>query len=586
MIKLTADFETTTDENDCRVWAWAICEIGNVDNFSYGNDIKTFLNYLYDLKRSKLWFHNLKFDGEFLVQALYSLGYQHVDDIEHATDKSFTTLISNMGAWYTIDIFLEVDENKKIRRRATIYDSLKIFNFSVDAIAKDFDLPINKLTLDYTTMRPVGHELTPHEIDYIRNDVEIMARALHIMFEQGHTKITIGSDALAYYKKITKNFRKIYPELPPEVDKDIRQSYKGGFTYLSPKWQDKLVNGGITIDINSAYPAVLHNYLLPYDQPLRFEGAYQQDDEYPLYVIMFTCSFELKPEKIPSIQLKRNPFFKSNEYIASSNGRTIHLCLTKPDYELFREQYKVNNLEFIGGYKFRGAVGMFTDYVDYWIAEKIKNKKAGNKAQTLISKLFLNSLYGKFSLNVNSGTKVPIMVDGTLRYKYIKPDDKRKPVYLPIGTFTTAYQRKYIIETSQKIRDWSMAERGYDAYIYSDTDSCHLKLSPNDVPELAKFLKIDDYELGAWALECQWKRGKFLRQKCYLEETMTDEIVCTVAGLPKQYAPLLTFDNFKIGMSTEDLDKHKMQELGIKPKLAYKHVKGGVVLQPTEFTIK
>lgn len=586
MIKLTADFETTTDENDCRVWAWAVCEIGNTDNFIYGNDIKTFLNYLYEQKRSKAWFHNLKFDGEFLVQALYSLGYQHVDDIEHATDKSFTTLISTMGAWYTIDIFFEVSKDKKILRRATIYDSLKIFNFSVDAIAKDFDLPINKLTLDYTTMRPVGHELTPHEIDYIRNDVEIMARALDIMFSQGHTKITIGSDALAYYKKITKNFRRLFPELPKEIDKDIRQSYKGGFTYLSPKWQNKLVNGGITIDINSAYPAVLHNYLLPYDFPVYFDGEYVYDKEYPLYVIQFTCSFELKPDKIPSIQLKHSPYFKANEYLTSSNGRNIQLCLTSPDYELFREQYDVYGLEFIGGYKFKGCVGLFDEYVDYWIAEKIKNKKLGNKAQTLISKLFLNSLYGKFSLNVNSGTKVPILVDGKLHYQYVDADESRKPVYLPIGTFTTAYQRRYIIETSQKIRDWSEKHKGYDAYIYSDTDSCHLKLTPDDVPTLAKFLKIDDYELGAWALECEWRLGKFLRQKAYLEQTMDGEIVCTVAGLPKQYAPLLDFDSFKIGFSTEDLDKDKMRELGIKPKLSYKHVEGGVVLQPTEFTIK
>lgn len=28
MRKFTADFETTVDENDCRVWAYAICEIG------------------------------------------------------------------------------------------------------------------------------------------------------------------------------------------------------------------------------------------------------------------------------------------------------------------------------------------------------------------------------------------------------------------------------------------------------------------------------------------------------------------------------------------------------------------------------
>ena len=33
MRKFTADFETTTDEEDCRVWAYALCEIGKPDNF-------------------------------------------------------------------------------------------------------------------------------------------------------------------------------------------------------------------------------------------------------------------------------------------------------------------------------------------------------------------------------------------------------------------------------------------------------------------------------------------------------------------------------------------------------------------------
>ena len=45
----TADFETTTDINDCRVWAYAICEIGNIDNFQYGNDIKRCMN-VYEYK--------------------------------------------------------------------------------------------------------------------------------------------------------------------------------------------------------------------------------------------------------------------------------------------------------------------------------------------------------------------------------------------------------------------------------------------------------------------------------------------------------------------------------------------------------
>ena len=71
-----------------------------------------------------------------------------------------------------------------------------------EKIAKDFNLPIQKLELDYDTPRPIGHILTPHEIDYIRNDVEIMSRALDYMFTSGLNKMTIGSDALSNYKKI------------------------------------------------------------------------------------------------------------------------------------------------------------------------------------------------------------------------------------------------------------------------------------------------------------------------------------------------------------------------------------------------
>ena len=94
----------------------------------------------------------------------------------------------------------------------------------------DFDLPIRKLTLDYKAKREIGHILTPHEIDYIRCDVEIMARALEIMFNENLTKMTIGSDALTNYKEINKNFNKYFPILPYEIDQDIRRSYKGGFT--------------------------------------------------------------------------------------------------------------------------------------------------------------------------------------------------------------------------------------------------------------------------------------------------------------------------------------------------------------------
>ena len=60
------------------------------------------------------------------------------------------------------------------------------------------------------------------------------------------------------------------------------------------------------------------------------------------------------------------------------------------------------------------------------------------------------------------------------------------------GCFITAYARKKTIETSQKIKEYSINKYGKDLYIYSDTDSIHTLLN---IEELKKFCEIDDYEL-------------------------------------------------------------------------------------------
>ena len=43
----TADFETTTDPTDCRVWACGICSIDNNYHFDYGNSIEWFIDFAY-----------------------------------------------------------------------------------------------------------------------------------------------------------------------------------------------------------------------------------------------------------------------------------------------------------------------------------------------------------------------------------------------------------------------------------------------------------------------------------------------------------------------------------------------------------
>lgn len=597
MIKYTADFETTTDEDDCRVWAYAVCNIDDPTDFKYGETFEQFIDFCADRKNNyTLYFHNLKFDGAFIISWLLHNGFEYISDKKDRRDNTFTTLITDMGQFYAIEIYFEVG-NKRVNK-VKILDSLKIFpNFSVERVAEGFDLPIRKLEIDYKEKRPIGHKLTEQEVDYIRNDVEIMARALHIMFEQGLNKMTIAGDAFSSYKQFVPGFRKRFPILPKIVDEDIRLSYRGGFTYVNEIYKDKPVGKGICIDKNSMYPSKMVQQPLPFGKPEFFEGEYKNDPSMPLYIQSLTCKFELKKGKIPNIQLKNNLSFIPNEYLSSSNNELVTLSLCSPDYELFKENYFITDITYHGGWKFKECKGMFDDYINYWMDQKIKAGKEGNQPMRQIAKLMLNSLYGRFGLSISARQKYPYLDrEGIVRFGLL-PEEQREPVYIPVACFITSYGRVDTIRTSQKIRDYSLKKYGRDAYLYSDTDSIHCMLNDEDLEALKDDIFIDDYALGAWAKESDFDRALFIRQKCYIEEE-NGKLNVTVAGLPKYLAPLITFENFKKGFSTEGLTLSQMLDLASKNgasleeinkihhKLTYKYVKGGVILADTDFTIK
>ena len=72
----TADFETNTHSYDVSVWAYAICDIKNVENVVYGNCIDNFMKWCEDNVKSTVFFHNLKFDGEFIISWLLTNGFK------------------------------------------------------------------------------------------------------------------------------------------------------------------------------------------------------------------------------------------------------------------------------------------------------------------------------------------------------------------------------------------------------------------------------------------------------------------------------------------------------------------------------
>jgi hypothetical protein len=176
----SCDFETTTDPDDCRVWAYGYMNIYDKKDMKIGNNLHDFMVWCESVK-ADLYFHNERFDGEFIVNYLLKRNWKWVK--KPTSYGEFTTVISGMGQWYKIEICYGYTQPKSAKGKpqklhTVIYDSLKKLPFPVKKIAKDFKLSIMKGDIDYHSYRPINHEITSEEYAYINNDIEIIADAL------------------------------------------------------------------------------------------------------------------------------------------------------------------------------------------------------------------------------------------------------------------------------------------------------------------------------------------------------------------------------------------------------------------------
>lgn len=580
--KYSCDFETTTDPDDCRVWAYGWMEIGNKKNYKIGNSMDEFMGWIKKCQ-GNVYFHNLRFDGSFVVNYLLKQGFEHSDS---GLPGTFNTIISKMGHWYMIDVCYGYNGRKKIH--TVIYDSMKKLPFSVDFIGKSFKLGTMKTDVDeefYHRPRPVGHIITDEEYGYIKNDIEVIADALEIQFAQGLDKMTSGSDSLAGYKSIVskKRFEMNFPVMSYGMDKEIRKAYRGGFTWLNEKYAGKDLGKGIVFDVNSLYPSVMYTKDLPFGAPIEFSGEYEYDSEYPLFIQHITCEFELKEDRIPTIQLKRDKtgLFKSNEYLHDSKGEVVDMYVTNVDLELIKEHYHLFGLEFHNGWKFKSKKGMFNDFIDKWTYVKITE----TGAKQMLAKLMLNSLYGKFASNPDVTGKIPYLrADGSNGF-YDADDEYKDPIYTPMGIFITSWARHLCISTAQKC---------FDRIIYCDTDSIHLV--GEEIPDAIKDI-VDPKKLGYWDYEATFQSARYLRQKTYAQNIFQKDsgkrdddgnviwtsatskdyerirFKVTCAGMSDRVKENVTWDNFHIGFESYG-------------SLKGKQVNGGVVLIDSPFSIK
>ena len=567
--RLVADFETTTDPHDCRVWLWAVASIDDEDVIEWGTDILTFVRFCAQ-RDSIISFHNLRFDAMFLLDWLLKNDYAHTET--YVQLGQFSTLINDQGQFYSLKVKWRNGCHTEFR------DSYKKLPMTVERIAQSFRLPESKGTIDYDAFRPVGYYPSQVELDYIFSDVLIVARALNQQASVGMSHLTVGSDALhQFYDIMPIPFRNLFPTLNETVDADVRRAYRGGFTYADPRFRGQITGQGRVYDVNSLYPSVMYARPMPYGEPLLWAaGPPTVTEEYPLYIQTVTMTATLKPDHIPCIPDKNVGRFGAAAIYLTEIAEPRQFTMTSVDWALWCDHYDVEVWSYDGAWLFRSVEGVFRDYIDKW--SKVKAESTGGLRE--LAKLMLNSLYGKFATNPDVTGKVPYLKEdpefpGQSIVALRKgKDQSRDPIYTPVGVFITAYARDVTIRAAQE---------NYDRFAYCDTDSLHL-LIPDDPPTL----DIHPNKLGAWKHELTFDAALFVRPKCYTERTVDTEAAqqlrwaydpdndgdhhTHIAGMPVSVAALMRFEDFSNGRT-------------FRGKLSPRRVPGGVILDDVGFTL-
>lgn len=625
MVMYMADFETTVydGQTETEVWAAAIVKIGTEDVVIY-HSIGDFLHAIESICDSDktdviAYFHNLKFDGTFILSYLLSSGlYRQAlhqdrhgdfsfDEDKHLSDGYFKYMISDMGQWYEITIKYN---GHFIRFR----DSLKLLPFSVKKIGKDFKTKHQKLEMEYKGYRYAGCEITPAEQEYIANDVFVVAEALQMMMERGHDKTTIGGCCLAEFKKQypKRSWDAYFPDQSDEyidecfgaknADEYVRKSYRGGWCYVVDGKQNKVFVSGVTADVNSLYPSMMHsqsgNYY-PVGAPRFYKGncipfKYQDITKY-YYFVRVRTRFYIKKDKLPFIMINGNWRYPARtalttsdvknadgeycKYITTLDGQTeptsVELTLTCTDLQLMREHYDLVDFEILDFAVYQSKQGLFDVYIDKYA----EIKKASKGAERALAKLFLNNLYGKTAQSSASNFKIARLDNDILKFTTQLAND-RKVIYIPIGSAITSYARNFTIRAAQQ-NYYGVDKAGF---IYADTDSIHCDLPADKI----RGIKIHDVDFCSWKLENEWDKGIFVRAKTYIEHTVKCDGV-----------PVAPFYQIKCaGMSPESKALFNAQLASGKAKLTDfrvgfeiagkklpKQIKGGTVLFDTNFKL-
>ena len=590
--KYVATFESNNNNNSMSIKSISFIDLNaeeSRDNIHTCDGVEDFLNALYDTGvNSRVYFHDLKIAGNFMINWLIdSDRYKEGVDPEGKLRKRddllpyrYTYVVSTSGEWYSITI-------KGKKNIISLYDSSKLLPFTIDDIKTNF--------------RTIADD-----------PILILYEALNEMFSRGYNKMTIGACCMAEYKQWCEfdkqEWEMYFPDLTKvdcpvdgykDADDYIRKAYHGGWCYLKPNKQNKLIKNGVTADVNGLYSYVMHSdsgNVFPIGKPRWFKGELPEflDDTFAngrrkyYYFVRISTRFYIKRKMLPTVQIKGSPYYHSREWLENSDYKgnkfvidmDNHMVPVKPtmvltmtDFKLLQEHYKLEELEILDGCYFMATDGLFDRYINKFAVLK---SRATNPVDRTIAKLMLNNLSGKFAASpVNEYKMFSKSEDGIYAKDTI--EEKKRVGYIPIGAAITSYGRAFTI---------TAAQNNFDSFIYSDTDSIHCNCSAEDLKEVPMHMK----KLGYWKYETTWDQAIFVRQKTCIEHIIEE-------NLNPVEKPYFKITCAGMGVDSKDticarLEENDIKITDFKPGLKISNnvkavsMNGGVTFENHEFVIR
>lgn len=553
-----ADFETDGD-----IVNGAYVYLGYIENLKDNRNclfvsIDEMIEYLVSQKERKthtVYFHNLSWDGEFILWWL----------INNNFEPQLTKVSKNYQFRERTDFLGKRGEIYIMYKSIKIFFlcTYKIWPFKAAKIGES--LGMEKLNIEHNIGRKYDSiNQVPEDVkEYVKRDVQIIKQK-YIEYSKNYViKKTASSSSWHNFKQWYKlnndksKFKNKY-SFDKTSFKKLYTAYWGGLTIINDKHVNKLLEGKIGYyDINSSYPSAFTENLMPYGQMLKKKP----EGDYVCIVEAVIYDVKKKDERMcdhlhnwVAYGNKRDTYIKNYEGV-------MNVMYVSDEWEQIKLSYdfKIVNINYIY-FKASRELG---DYINQLY---IKKENATNAVDRSDHKLILNSFYGKWGQNYLQSRRDLYLADETEYRKYhygdyvyrVVTDEKTDVKYLPIAIFTTAYSRVKLLKA---------VRANIDNWIYGDTDSLVI------FGDKINGVKIDDRKLGYWKKEAEVNKFKVIKTKCYIMELSDGTLKRKITGLSDVGKDKINFDNFYAGNVIEGGNRKK------------KKLKGGYVLIDEDTTL-